>query len=216
MANPFYTPNLVAGMPGSETAFSGESIHPGLLTAPALDETLSSGRPGFAGALIMPPRIVVATVYAKTWRLNCSLSGSGATLTHTDTDLAGLWTNWNEALTTGGQSLSFSEYAYDGGDPANWVQLAFAIGGPGRWAWSTGEWWPGLSVTINSRTFPDEEGAGGALGGGGIGGTSYSGSAMGVTLEVCGEIIPVYYNGDSLPVITGTVTLEPVDWLAVG
>lgn len=212
-----YTPNLGSIIPpngdlaGDFWADRAVS-HPALLWVPQFVEALPELRPGIAGEYLYPPAVVTAAMFAKRWRINAEVSGSGRTLTLVDhigdPSSAG---SWGAAVKAGTACLVTAE---EGAPPDNWINLSIQIGSGNLWfSWGEKEWWPGLQIFLQTRDFEAE---GDEFGTAQIGsGAVISGGSSGVSVTFCGQAFPLYYTDDPGPTLSGTIDIQPEDYLSL-
>jgi len=216
-----YIPSANSIIPASGSWASGSVQHPALLTVPTRIQTLPAAQPGIDGSLLAPPPSVVAANFCKTWKLNATLSGSSFSLSVSDEMIDVLYAsaaveNWTDRISDGGVA-TFDQLEEDEDDAVSYLSLSVSIGSMASvlFAWGDSKWWPGFIISVAARDY--EAGVKDDFGSGGIGSTATTlGSEMGITLTVCGEEIPMYYNtGFEAASITGTITLEPEEYFTV-
>jgi hypothetical protein len=192
-------------------------LHPSLLWVPRLIDSLPDLQPGIAGLYDAPPPAVVTAMYARRWKINASLSGAGPTLTVTDEVVDPISAEtWTEAIEDGTGMTFFDQVGFSE-DPeflSNWVQLSVVVAsGNLWWSWEDGLWWPGLTVFAQTRDFEAEGNQFSTAQVGGSSGGAVSTSP--VVLTFCGVSIPLPYTDSGGPGLSGSITIEPEDWLEV-
>ena len=215
-----YIPNALGLIP-ADVAWDGNfSIekavaHPVLLHVPRRVETLDLANAGFAAPFLFPPPIVLAAFYAKKWVFSAEITAAGLTYSVSNEEVDAIQNTWRGVFKNG-QSVSWDDSIFGGEDDLNYIDFSWSFGSIYQvtHSWADDEWWPGLRVAIGARDFSLE---GAPFGDAFAGNDSDSvGDAVEVSLTVCGETVTLYRSlfDDDLP-LSGTITIEPSEWIDV-
>jgi hypothetical protein len=213
-----YIPNSAVIAPPSGNwggGFEVESAfaHNVLLGVPFRTETIDFSRfgPSIPGGLHSPPPSVIAAIYAKKWKIDVDVAGPGGGTRETLQVDAGSQT-WGEVLKSG-QSLTAEAGNPDfSGGVVDYTSVKLSLEFT-SFAWSdpTG-WWPGFQCLIDSRTYafpsPPIRAVQASQWDRGHG-------ATGIEVKFADEDFQTFYGFGGDSGLSGSIVLEPIEWLEV-
>ncbi len=221
MALSLYTPSQGSIIPrngdlGGDFWADRAVAHPTILLVPRIVEELNSLKPGIGGPYVAPPPAVAAAMYAKSWRVDAELFGSGVTGGYSNHIETGSVTKWKDLIKSGSFcSGGFFEEGPSGEDlPNNWLQLSFSISTDNvYYSWANNEWWPGLSIFLQTRDFELDglQFTTAILGGSG----EIDGAEADVEVSFLGETFSLYYSGSVNGPLSGSISFTPDEYLDV-
>jgi hypothetical protein len=212
---PLYTPNAVTLAP-PDLDWDGSSriaraiAHPALPIVPDRIEEFGTLRPGIAGEWLSPPPAVMAAMWAGGWRLEASITGENASFT-VDVEMTGVGSDWRTAMGAGGLEFEHSQYQSEiGDDERNYAILAVEVVPLlAFYAWGSGMWWPGVSVSLLEEYFPPDA-APSQISRAEIGFSGDGAGASGVTLTIGADVFTLQKRAEHPFALNGTITLTPL------
>ena len=190
--------------------------HPCLPIPPARVAALADEEQGIAGPYEIPPQVCIAAAMASEWTLNASFSDGYTTFTAVDEvfTFSATQSLGDRSQTSGAGAVCEYTDTQTGANGSS-LQLNVSIGSLIRMKWTPdddGLWWPGLIISILGVAYDS----------GSVEvhrvdwnlGSSVDTPVVtgGPALTVAGESFTLRLAGDNVSV-TGTITLEPTDWL---
>lgn len=212
-----YMPNIGSIIPSSgtferDTFIAGAVAHPVLPIFPILVDSEDTVGDWIESPLNIPPRLCVCSDYTRKWRVSASLSSGGASLSVSNEIVEadseeGTWsTSFRYGTTRVPDPLFFEP-----GDTSIRLDLSFSEAGRSRFCWSTGKWFPAISVIAQVLKSSESKNTLTAWGRVGSSGFSPYGT---ITLTIAGEDVQMYESDtlNDLP-LSGSITLEPLEVL---
>lgn len=164
------------------------------------------------GSYYQPPKELISAMIAKSWTLNLSLNFGAASLSETNLALeysTGSCDSIAEKASSLSSAISYSDFNSSGTDS---ISCSIDIGALAaiEWDWTLNKWTVPLDMMISCGG--DEVSGIFRLG---RSTTAFGASLSGVSINLLGGVYYAFENGnpasDAFP--TGSITLEPIDYL---